>query len=114
MVLREKLRDTKMTGSETVTSYLTRIQQVRDELAAVGETVSDSELVRTTLKGFTKEWTPFIKGVMAREKLPDWSRLWDDFVQEELRDEEMNGGRHKKDEDNVALSSQVKKGKGKV
>jgi hypothetical protein len=51
---------------------------------------------------------------VAREKLPDWSRLWDDFVQEELQDEELNGGRHKKDEDNVALSSQVKKGKGKV
>jgi hypothetical protein len=46
MVLREKLRDTKMTGSDTVTSYLTKIQQVRDELVAVGETVSDSELVR--------------------------------------------------------------------
>jgi hypothetical protein len=50
---------------ETVTSYLTRIQQVQDELATVGETVSDSELVRTTLKGFTKEWTSFIKGVVA-------------------------------------------------
>jgi hypothetical protein len=37
MVLREKLRDTKMTGSDTVTTYLTRIRQVRDELAAIGE-----------------------------------------------------------------------------
>jgi hypothetical protein len=80
MVLREKLRDTKMTGSDTVTTYLTRIRQVRDELAAIGETMDDSELVRTTLKGFTKEWTSFIKGIVAREKLPDWSRLWDDFV----------------------------------
>jgi hypothetical protein len=113
MVLREKLRDTKMTGSDTVTTYLTRIRQVRDELAAIGETVDDSELVRTTLKGFTKEWTPFIKGIVAREKLPDWSRLWDDFVQEELRDEELNGGRHKNDDENVALASQVKKGKFK-
>ena len=73
--------------------------------------MDDSELVRTTLKGFTKEWTPFIKGVVAREKLPDWSRLWDDFVQEEIWDEELNGGKHKKDDENQALSSQVKKGK---
>jgi hypothetical protein len=85
MVLREKLIDTKMTGSDTVTTYLTRIRQVRDELAAIGETMDDSELVRMTLKGFTKEWTSFIKGIVAREKLLDWSRLWDDFVQEELR-----------------------------
>jgi hypothetical protein len=52
--------------------------------------MDDSELVRTTLKGFIKEWTSFIKGFVAHEKLLDWSRLWDDFVQEELRDEELN------------------------
>jgi hypothetical protein len=75
--------------------------------------VDDSELVRTTLKGFTKEWTLFIKGVVAREKFPDRSRLWDDFVQEELRDEELNGGKYKKDDENIPLANQVKKGKFK-
>jgi hypothetical protein len=54
--------------------------------------VDDLELARTMLKGFTKELTPFIKGVVGQEKLPDWSRLWDDFIQEELRDEKLNGG----------------------
>jgi hypothetical protein len=44
-------------------------------LAAIGEIVDDSELVRTTLKGFRKKWTSFIKGIVAREKLHDWSRL---------------------------------------
>jgi hypothetical protein len=75
--------------------------------------VDDLELVRTTLKGFTKEWTSFIKGVVAREKLPDWSRLWDEFVQEELQDEELNGDMHKNDDENLALASQAKKGKFK-
>jgi hypothetical protein len=56
MVLREKLREIRMTGSENVTSYLTRIQQVRDELAAIGDDVADTELVRTTLKGFSEQW----------------------------------------------------------
>jgi hypothetical protein len=27
----------------------------------------------------------FYHAVVAREKLPDWQRLWDDFVQEEIR-----------------------------
>jgi hypothetical protein len=40
--------------------------------------------------------------------------LWDEFIQKELWDEELNGGRHKKNEDNVALSILVKKSKGKV
>jgi hypothetical protein len=67
--------------------------------------VDDSELVSTTLKGFTKEWTSFIKGVVLRENLHEWSRLWDDFDQEELRDEQTNRGRHKKDHENEALAN---------
>jgi hypothetical protein len=63
MVLREKLREIRMTSSENVTSYLTRIQQVRDEIAAIGDDVADTELVRTTLKGFSKQCKALVKGV---------------------------------------------------
>lgn len=51
MVLREKLNNIKMSRYETLTSYLTRIQWAHDELAAVRETVNDSELVKVALKG---------------------------------------------------------------
>jgi hypothetical protein len=37
MMLREKLRSTKMAKGDTVASYLTKFTQIRDELAAVGE-----------------------------------------------------------------------------
>jgi hypothetical protein len=37
------------------------------------------------LNGFSKSWDVFVRGVVAREKLPDWQRLWDDFVQEEIQ-----------------------------
>ena len=43
----------------------------------------DEELVRIALNGFSKPWDTFVKGVVAREKLPDWQRIWDEFVQEE-------------------------------
>ena len=49
MVPRDKLRVTKMSKIDTVATYLTRITQVRDELATIRETVDDHELVRTTL-----------------------------------------------------------------
>jgi hypothetical protein len=39
--------------------------------------------------------------------------MWDDFVSEELQDEESNGDRHKNDDENLALASQEKKGKFK-
>jgi hypothetical protein len=85
MLLREKLSSTKMAKGELVVTYLTKFTQIRDELAAVVETIVETELVRTTLNGFTKQWDVFVRGVVAREKLHDWDRLWDDFTQEELQ-----------------------------
>jgi hypothetical protein len=55
MALKDKLHDTKMGKGESVSSYLTQVAQVKDELVAVGEVISDSKLVRLALKGFTKE-----------------------------------------------------------
>ena len=55
MALKDKLHDTKMGKWESVSSYLTQVVQVKDELVAVGEVISNSELVRIALKGFTKE-----------------------------------------------------------
>jgi hypothetical protein len=58
---------------------------MRDELGVVGEVVADNELVRTTLNGVTKQRVVFVEGIIARENLPKWDRLWDDFIQEETR-----------------------------
>jgi hypothetical protein len=85
MALKDKLHDTKMGKGESVSSCLTRVAQVKDELAAVGEVISDSELVRIALKGFTKEWEVFVKCVVGRENFPDWSRLCDNFTQKEIQ-----------------------------
>jgi hypothetical protein len=115
MILRTKLRECRMTNSDNVTNYLMRITQIRDQLAAIGEVVLDAELVNVALNGFTKAWEPFIMGICAREKLPKWERLWDDCIQEETRREsrpnKQGGGGG---DENLALVSKTKKGKGKV
>jgi hypothetical protein len=64
---------------------LSKFTQIRDELAAVGEIVDLDFLVRTSLNDFTKPWGSFVRGIVAQEVMPTWERLWDDFVQEELR-----------------------------
>ena len=51
MVLREKIRNTKMTRSDIMTNYLTKITLVREDLAPVGEVVTDDEMVRMALNG---------------------------------------------------------------
>jgi hypothetical protein len=55
------------------------------------------------LKGFSEQWKQLIKGVASCEKLLEWNRLWNDFIQEDLQ--------HKSCEEN-ALASQLKKSKG--
>ena len=84
MVLQERMRSTKMTKGG-VMPYLTKLTQIRDGLGAVGSKTDDEELVWIALNAFSKPWDTFVKAMVAREKLLDWHRLWDDFVQEETR-----------------------------
>ena len=69
-----------MSKGKVVISYLTRISQVRDGLAAVGEVVPNAELMQTTLNGVSKPWVVFVEAIVARENLPTWDRTWDDSV----------------------------------
>jgi hypothetical protein len=85
MVLHDRLRSIRMLKDESVTSFLARFTQIRDELGAVGEVIVPNSLVRQALHSFTKPWAPFIQGIVAREALPTWERMWDDFAQEEIR-----------------------------
>ena len=80
MVLRFKVRATKMSKTNTMATYLTRIMQASDELAAVGETVLDHEMVRMALNSVTEPWKVFIEGIVAQKNLSKWERLWDDFI----------------------------------
>ena len=51
-----------------------------------------------------------MKCVVARENLPYWSRLWDDFTQEEIREGSQDSGQKEAaNEENVALSAKSKK-----
>jgi hypothetical protein len=74
-----------MAKGEGVVPYLTRLTQIRDKLPAIGEKTEDVELVRVAMNGFSKSWDIFVCGVVAREKVPEWQHLWDDFVQEEIK-----------------------------
>ena len=69
-----------MARGESVRTYLTRVLQVRDELVVVGETVDNAELIQVALNGFSKSWETFVSGIVVRENMPSWERLWDDFV----------------------------------
>lgn len=67
MILKEKLKNTRMNQGEDVTSYLTKLRLVKDKLAVVGDSPSDDELVRVVLNGFTKQWSVFVQVVSERD-----------------------------------------------
>ena len=79
MVLQDKFRSIQMLDSESVTSFFGKFIEIRDELEKVREIVDTCFMVRTTLNNFTKPWGPFVRGIVAREIMPTWERLWDDF-----------------------------------
>jgi hypothetical protein len=111
MILRNKLRSIEMTRSDSVTSYLMKVMQICDQLATVGEKVADAELVNMALNGFPTSWEPFVKGICARENLPNFERLWDDYIQEETQME--SKANKKGGDENLALFGQTNKGRGK-
>ena len=72
MMLREKLRNTKMTKTNTVVSYLTKLTQIHDQVDVVRKKVDGADLVRTALNGFSKLWNIFVQCFVVREHLLDW------------------------------------------
>jgi hypothetical protein len=85
LVLHDQLRSIHMLEDESVTSFLSRYTQIKDKLGAVEEVVNPNSLVRTTMNSFTKFWGPFVCDIVAREVIPTWERMWDDFFQEDIR-----------------------------
>jgi hypothetical protein len=71
--------------SKDIGRNLMRVSQIRDQLAVIGDVISDKELVTTNLNGFPTFWIPFVQGVCARSKLPKFAKLWVDFTHEESR-----------------------------
>ena len=84
---------------------------MRDEFVAVAEVVLSAELVRTTLNGVSNPWDVFVEALVARENLPSWDRICDDFVQEETQRGLLQGSvsTSREDEEDVALTAKGKK-----
>ena len=77
----------------------------------MGEVVPNPELVWTSMNGVSKPWVVFVEALVARENLPTWDRICDDFVQEETRRGLLQGNSStsREDEENVALTAKRNK-----
>jgi hypothetical protein len=82
MTLRTRLKNARMQNSETIHSYFSRVNQIKENIEAIGDTVNGEEMVMTTLNGRLRSWDAFIQGMCSRRKLPKFSKLWEDCNQE--------------------------------
>jgi putative lipoic acid-binding regulatory protein len=70
MSLKNELRDIKMNDDDNITSYLVRISQLRDQLKAIEEIISEKELVNIVLNGLPKTWDAFSISMNTRKEYP--------------------------------------------
>ena len=78
-----------MDGSESVSSFLGCVKEVKDNLGNIGETISSTDLVTITLNGMLEDYQMFITGLAAREKPPTFEELTGILLQEEERRENL-------------------------
>jgi len=74
-----------MQKNDYIQQYLSKFTQYRDELAGVGVTVSNDDLVSLTLLGLPKSWDNYQDSFNGMKKLPNWERLWFELVQDKIR-----------------------------
>jgi hypothetical protein len=84
MSLKNELRDMKMNDDDN-TSYFVRISQLRYQLQAIEEIISEKELVNIVLNGLPKTWDAFATSMNTRKEYPTFEELWTCCAQEESR-----------------------------
>jgi putative lipoic acid-binding regulatory protein len=83
--LKNELCDMNMNDDDNITSYLVRISQLRDQLQAIEEIISEKESVNIVLNGLPKTWDAFDASMNTRKEYPTFEELWTCCAQEESR-----------------------------
>jgi hypothetical protein len=85
MSLKNELRVMKINDDDRITSYFVIISQLRDELQAIEDIISEKELVNIVLNGLPKTWDAFSISMNTRKEYPTFEELWTFYAQEESR-----------------------------
>ena len=59
LTLKGQLQNNQMTKGDTVAIFFMKILEIRDQLGAIGEIISDRELVLTTLNALRRHWESY-------------------------------------------------------
>jgi hypothetical protein len=70
LTLKHQLQNIKMTKDDITATFFMKISEIKDQLGATGETITDRELVMITLNALPIHWEPFIQSISGRANLP--------------------------------------------
>jgi hypothetical protein len=85
LTMKHQLQNLKMMKDDTIDAFFMKISEIRDQLGAIGEIITDRELVIITINALPSHWEPFIQSISGREDLPQFDRLWADCTQEDQK-----------------------------
>ena len=63
LTLKGRLQSIKMTKGDTVATFFMKMSEIRDQLGAIGEIISDKDLVLTTLNSLPRHWESFLQSI---------------------------------------------------
>eukprot|EP00253_Pinus_taeda_P001532 PITA_01532 len=88
LFVRNKLREIKKGKDESMQAYFLRIIEIKNDLLSIGKTITDREMVLTTLGGLPFEWYVFRTTLLNNNVIPGFEELMARCIQEETRVEE--------------------------
>jgi hypothetical protein len=65
MTLISHLKNVKMYNSNNIHSYFSRVNQIKEKIESIGDSIEGEEMVMTTLNGITRSWDAFIQGIFS-------------------------------------------------
>jgi hypothetical protein len=72
-------------GDMTMAEYFTKMQQLGDEMAAMGHRLDDDELIKYILTGLDYDYNPAVSAVLARPEPISLSELYSNLLVFETR-----------------------------
>ena len=119
ILLENQPQSYQMQKGEQIDLYLSRLQEIRDQLTSIGATPDQEFMVIIALNAVFEDWETFVQSILGRADLPGWEEMWEALRQEQIRrltkvGSSSKGGQIKKEvEEDAALAFAGQQGKRK-
>jgi len=102
-----------MKKGQMIDSFLGGLNEIRDQLTAIGATPDQELMVRTALNAVSKEREVFVQRILGRGTLLPWDKMWAEIRRQSKTGSSSKGIKVKQEEEDVALGYEGKQKKWK-